>query len=469
MRTIHVLSSPRRSGRWNVALCCLALALGGCAETSFFKWKKERLNLHATPENPAVEVLCIWEAAEGRGPNGVPTRGFAGQILFFTHNSTTPVLAEGDVRIYLFDDQGTPEEQARPIHQFDFDAEAWKQHARMGVLGPSYNVFIPYTRKGSHGADCALGVRFRQQDAPVIYSGMTHVTLPGATKKKQDAPSSPGAESYDVADAEPGVKPAGASTAPQTGKTAISSSLPDRVTQAGGTRGESLESLVRQLSGTREAKPADPTDARLERLERMLEELLRERTRERDDRRFEPTPADLEEEPGASPRRFRRSASEYGAERSDVHRTTGLSTHDAWHLDDRDHIEQYGAERRLAEPYDHREYRDEFEREERPRNQRHRQERRDAWHRGDSVDYDSDAPRASWLYGERRDDGRDRAGQAGGDRHPSLRRLSGRSVPRHPLDDTSPQFADDRWDEDDRAHDLPPARPVHPLRADGGW
>ena len=42
----------------------------------------------------------------GRGLDDLPARGFAGQIAFFSGESSTPVEAEGDVEILLFDDQG---------------------------------------------------------------------------------------------------------------------------------------------------------------------------------------------------------------------------------------------------------------------------------------------------------------------------------------------------------------------------
>jgi hypothetical protein len=132
-----------------------------------------------TAQNPATEMLVIWQPAEGRGMKGLPARGFAGQILFFTGQQTSPVQVDGDVRIYLFDDKGTADQQTKPIHQFDFKPEAWSTHLYAGTLGPAYQVFIPYTNDDHSQSKCALRVRFQPAAGPVIYSEMTSVALPG--------------------------------------------------------------------------------------------------------------------------------------------------------------------------------------------------------------------------------------------------------------------------------------------------
>ncbi|MDB5385865.1 MAG: hypothetical protein JWM11_1511, partial [Planctomycetaceae bacterium] len=84
-------------------------------------------------------------------------------------------------RIYLFDDQGTEEEQSKPIYQFDFEPEAWQLHSSMTELGPAYNVFIPYTRKGRNQANCALRIRYNPPSGTPVFSQMATLTL-GGTK-----------------------------------------------------------------------------------------------------------------------------------------------------------------------------------------------------------------------------------------------------------------------------------------------
>jgi len=134
----------------------------------------------ATLEDPAVRVLCMWQPVEGRGLDDLPTPGFAGQIAFLTAGSPEPVRVEGDVSVYLFDDQGTEAEQQRPLRRFNFLGGAWQMHEQETSWGPTYQIFIPYVREGTHQARCALCVQLRPPGGgPVVRSDLAHVTLPG--------------------------------------------------------------------------------------------------------------------------------------------------------------------------------------------------------------------------------------------------------------------------------------------------
>jgi hypothetical protein len=137
----------------------------------------------ADAKNPAVEILALWQASEGPGPNGVPIRGFAGQIYFFTQSKQAPVLVDGKVRIYLFDDHGTLKEQARPIGEYDCDSASWNARAQNSTLGPGYAVFIPYPRNDFHQCTCSLRIRFTPTVGPAIYSPPASVVLSGPPAK----------------------------------------------------------------------------------------------------------------------------------------------------------------------------------------------------------------------------------------------------------------------------------------------
>ena len=136
-----------------------------------------------------AEIVCLWEAAEGIGLDGLPTRGFAGQVLFFPRGQPEPVSIDGDVMIYVFDDQGSEDEQARPLHQFEFPAAAWNSFLYKTNLGPAYQLFVPYTRKGGNLASCALRVRMTAKDRLPVYSKIAKVTLPGRSVNPESHPA----------------------------------------------------------------------------------------------------------------------------------------------------------------------------------------------------------------------------------------------------------------------------------------
>lgn len=141
--------------------------------------------LKATAANPVVEVVCLWQPGEGNDPDGIPCKGFMGQIMFLSRKSSQPVEVDGNVRIYLFDDQGTLEEQAKPLREFDFSPGSWGIHLTQTSYGPTYTVFIPYVRRGVSNAACSLRLRYTPKDPKTgdrIFSEFTNMHLNGPKK-----------------------------------------------------------------------------------------------------------------------------------------------------------------------------------------------------------------------------------------------------------------------------------------------
>ena len=187
-KAIHeVIVMNRRYGVFIAILCSIVCGGAGCGLPKQWHSAADKLP-QATPDNPVVDMFCVWEAAEGQGPDGLPTRGFAGKITFFTRKVPTGVRVDGDVRVYVFDDQSPPEERSKPIHQWDFIGDAWKIHLQNSSLGPSYSVFIPYTRKGGRQANCALRVRLTPPVGAPLYSETVAVLMPGTKTKPAETP-----------------------------------------------------------------------------------------------------------------------------------------------------------------------------------------------------------------------------------------------------------------------------------------
>lgn len=161
----------------------MSLSLAGCqAVTSsvssvvhipFTTTEKE------TQIRPVSEMICLWEEAEGLGLDEKPTRGFAGQLMFFAANSSEPVPIHGDIEIFLFDDLGTSEEQSKPLHTFKFEQAAFEAFKTETNLGIAYQLFLPYVRKSSYNANCSLRVRISPKEGRQLYSKMASVNLKG--------------------------------------------------------------------------------------------------------------------------------------------------------------------------------------------------------------------------------------------------------------------------------------------------
>ncbi|MCA9056561.1 MAG: hypothetical protein KDA75_22185, partial [Planctomycetaceae bacterium] len=174
-----------------LSLLPLAALLCGCAELSLLSFGKGRLS-EATARNPVIEVMALWEPAEGKGLDGLPTRGFAGQVLFFTPGHPQSVKVNGDICIYVFDDTLSEEERKRPIHQFTFDAGSWNSFLRDSDLGASYQLFVPYTLPGSWQASCSVRVKYTPIDGgSPVFSKMAPVNLNGRQREVTAQKSQP--------------------------------------------------------------------------------------------------------------------------------------------------------------------------------------------------------------------------------------------------------------------------------------
>ena len=254
--------------RTTVGLLCgwLVLTSVGCAtmKMPFGKDRIEKASIH----NPVTQILCLWEPSEGRDPQGLPCRGFAGQILFLASRGSLPVEIEGDVRVYVFDDQGTQEEQAKPIHQFDFDAGTWKAHLTKGALGPAYSVFIPYTRHGSHEANCALRVRMKSKDFPVVFSDLCSIQLIGHKRKNSAEANPPTLENSDSPNgADPAIE-AAANALRRTTTISLDGNAPKPL-PTGKTSG------AIQLAAHEDVDESkDPNAIRIQQLESLVQQLL---------------------------------------------------------------------------------------------------------------------------------------------------------------------------------------------------
>ena len=195
MHITQKISGSTRAVRqtWMIVVSAIALACSsGCTTSGLFSsWTHKDEVPKATSKNPAVRCLCLWEPAEGTGVDNKPARGVAGQVFFFTRDSVSSVAIEGDVRIFMFDDQGSEEEQSKPLHQFDFKDNTFQAFMTPTQFGPSYQLFVPYSRKGRHQAELAVRVRLAQEGAPPVFSDITKVVLNGHERIKPKATDEP--------------------------------------------------------------------------------------------------------------------------------------------------------------------------------------------------------------------------------------------------------------------------------------
>jgi len=259
----------------------LTAATATCGCSSLSGWSENlsplgRKYVRADAQNPAVEVACIWQPGEGRNDNGIPARGFAGQMFFFTGRDSEPALVDGTMRVYLFADRGTPEERAKPLRQFDFGPEAWAMHATKTSLGPGYSVFVPYPLQEPYQVRCQLRARFTPREGPVVWSEAVTMTLEGPLRPEADRAGdrdgiSPTVSDYRVTRAQ----------IPASDLQGDADAQPRRMRvqtfPLGGIQQASYQAAASAIDGA--ARPLD-ADAIEQRLDRILHERSKEPKRE---------------------------------------------------------------------------------------------------------------------------------------------------------------------------------------------
>ena len=278
-----------------VLLGIILVAQLGCAGKNLLNGNGNAVP-HADESNPVRKIVCIWEPVQGQGLDGLSTRGFAGQIMFFTHGSPLPSTSDGDVRVTLYHDRGTHEEQIKPLHQFDFPTDAWATHLQESTPGPSYRIFIPYVAKHPWQAGCALRVRLTApNNGPTVHSELVHVRLDGPVEKKADeqtsAPAKPklAGASPDISEFQLGAslnrggagkrRTIGAAEKASIIERAMHVSTPDQHKPTGPNK---ASGPVRLTSAKQLAEPVDDTSApnaddaaQIQHIEQLLQQLKR--------------------------------------------------------------------------------------------------------------------------------------------------------------------------------------------------
>lgn len=164
------------------ALLVTGAAASGCTALPAMSSLFQRVPV-ADARNPVMDLVCIWQQGEGRSPQGEPCRGFCGQLLFVTSGSPVPARVNGNVKVYVFDSHGTEEERKHPLETFEFTSQQWATFGRKTNVGMTYQLFVPYTRKGIKQADCQIRVRFTPAEGGLeIYSQAANISLEGLDK-----------------------------------------------------------------------------------------------------------------------------------------------------------------------------------------------------------------------------------------------------------------------------------------------
>src|SRR5262245_6726072 len=181
--------------RFSVLLVAVTFAgLGGCATPKMFSldntWPFG--DDEPKPEVP-TRVSGFWADTVLHKAGEKPQRGFGGRLIFYGKDKTDaekPVLVDGELVVYAFDETGREPTDNKPTRRYVFPTDQIKLHQSEGPTGPSYSFWLPWDEAGGPQTEISLICRFQPTGGPVVVSEQTKHLLPGALRPPGTAAAS---------------------------------------------------------------------------------------------------------------------------------------------------------------------------------------------------------------------------------------------------------------------------------------
>jgi hypothetical protein len=169
----------RAANPWHPAIGALLLALcAGCVTT-------KPLPLPGLPAwepapVPVTKVMALWADGVVVQPDPMrgysPTPGFAGRIYLFGQDLHEPLVANGSLLVYLYDDLQPPANPLLPREVWQLDPASLGKLLKKDALGCGYNLWLPWSNCHPDIRKVTLMVCYRPENGTDVWSG--HHVLP---------------------------------------------------------------------------------------------------------------------------------------------------------------------------------------------------------------------------------------------------------------------------------------------------
>jgi hypothetical protein len=148
-------------------------------------WSKDRDDVHRQGNPTRMHVNWIDTVLYHQGQK--PQRGFGGRLYFYEDGSDKPLLVEGQLVVYAFDETNRDALDHTPTRRYVFPAEQISLRMSESELGPSYNFWLPWDEVGGYQTEVSLICRFEPLAGPVVTSEQTRHLLPGTPRSQNVA------------------------------------------------------------------------------------------------------------------------------------------------------------------------------------------------------------------------------------------------------------------------------------------
>jgi hypothetical protein len=126
-----------------------------------------------------VRLVGTWADTVLQQAGKTPQRGFGGRLIFYGKKTNEPILVDGQLVIYAFDESNREPTDNRPTRRYVFPPDQVAQRMSETELGPSYSFWLPWDEVGGPQTDISLIARFEPQGGAVVVSEQTKHLLPG--------------------------------------------------------------------------------------------------------------------------------------------------------------------------------------------------------------------------------------------------------------------------------------------------
>jgi hypothetical protein len=171
-----------------MVLAAVALAPAAGCSTKDFKPSKIFSLDNAWPfdddedepeEGIPVRVVGAWTDTVKTTPGQAAQRGFGGRLMFYDRENDKPILVDGQLVVYAFDEIGRAPTDNKPTRRYVFPPDQMKLHMSKNDMGASYSFWLPWDEAGGPRADVSLICRFEPKGGAVITGEQTRHVLPG--------------------------------------------------------------------------------------------------------------------------------------------------------------------------------------------------------------------------------------------------------------------------------------------------
>ena len=169
-----------------VAICFALLTNIGYAKLN---WKPSKyFGLNSTwpfrdkdepVEGTPTRLTATWADTVMTQPGKKPIRGFGGRLTFHEKDEKKPIIVEGQLVIYAFDETGREVTDNKPTRRYVFPPDQMRLHMSSNEAGPSYSFFLPWDDAGGPRTEVSLICRFEPADGPVVTGEQMKQLLPG--------------------------------------------------------------------------------------------------------------------------------------------------------------------------------------------------------------------------------------------------------------------------------------------------